>query len=64
MGSWDFVDDYLRDLLQENQSLRYIGRPDRSSPAVGVPNVHKTEQNQIVQQAINPSKGGDSSERN
>lgn len=64
MGSWDFVDDYLRDLLKEGQVLRYIGRPDRSSPAVGVPNVHKTEQNQLVQKAINPSKGGDSSERN
>ncbi|WP_163971397.1 2-oxoglutarate dehydrogenase E1 component [Oceanobacillus halotolerans] len=64
MGSWDFVDDYLRDLLKDGQSLRYIGRPDRSSPAVGEPNVHKTEQNQIIQEAINPSKGGDSSERN
>ncbi|MBP1947390.1 2-oxoglutarate dehydrogenase E1 component [Virgibacillus litoralis] len=64
MGSWDFVDDYLRDLLSEGQSLRYIGRPDRSSPAVGEPNIHKTEQNQIVREAINPSKGGDSSERN
>ena len=64
MGSWDFVDDYLRDMLKEGQTLRYIGRPDRSSPAVGVPNVHKTEQNQLVQKAINPSKGGDSSERN
>jgi 2-oxoglutarate dehydrogenase E1 component len=60
MGSWDFVDDYLRDLLKEGQTLRYVGREDRSSPAVGVPNVHKTEQAQLVQKAINPSKGGDS----
>ncbi|WP_331713566.1 2-oxoglutarate dehydrogenase E1 component [Lentibacillus sp. JNUCC-1] len=64
MGSWDFVDDYLRDLLKEGQTLRYVGRPDRSSPAVGEPNVHKAEQNQIIQEAINPSKGGNSSERN
>ncbi|EQB35063.1 MULTISPECIES: 2-oxoglutarate dehydrogenase E1 component [Virgibacillus] len=62
MGSWDFVDDYLRELLEDDQSLRYIGRPNRSAPSVGVPNVHKTEQNQIVQQAISPSKGGDSNE--
>ncbi|NBJ69094.1 MULTISPECIES: 2-oxoglutarate dehydrogenase E1 component [Clostridia] len=62
MGSWDFVDDYLRDLLQEGQILRYIGRPDRSSPAVGEPNVHKTEQKQIIQEAIAPSQGGDSNE--
>lgn len=64
MGGWDFVDDYLRDLLQDGQTLRCIGRPRRSSPAVGIPNVHKTEQNQLVQQAIEPlEKGGDSSER-
>ncbi|MFU0788719.1 2-oxoglutarate dehydrogenase E1 component [Virgibacillus proomii] len=62
MGCWDFVDDYLRDLLKDGQTLRYIGRPDRSSPAVGVPNVHKTEQKQIVQKAITPTKGGDSDE--
>ncbi len=62
MGSWDFVDDYLRDLLKEGQTLRYIGRPDRSSPAVGEPNVHKTEQKQIIQEAIAPSQGGDSNE--
>ncbi|WP_164215979.1 2-oxoglutarate dehydrogenase E1 component [Virgibacillus sp. YIM 98842] len=64
MGSWDFVDDYLRDLLKEGQTLRYVGRPDRSSPAVGVPNVHKTEQAQLVERAINPSKGGDSNAGN
>ncbi|MFC4559093.1 2-oxoglutarate dehydrogenase E1 component [Virgibacillus kekensis] len=64
MGSWNFVDDYLRDALKEGQSLRYVGRPDRSAPAVGEPNVHKTEQNQLIRKAINPSKGGDSSERN
>lgn len=62
MGSWDFVDDYLRDLLKEGQILRYIGCPDRSSPSVGVPNVHKMEQNQLVSKAINPSKEEDSSE--
>ncbi|GAA0439766.1 2-oxoglutarate dehydrogenase E1 component [Lentibacillus halophilus] len=64
MGSWDFVDDYLRDLLQEGQILRYAGRPQRASPAVGEPNADKAEQRQIIQDVITPSKGGDSSERN
>src|SRR5690625_871607 len=54
MGSWDFVDDYLRDLLQEGQSLRYVGRPDRSSPSVGEPNVHKVLQNHIIANAFRP----------
>ncbi|MEN2767784.1 2-oxoglutarate dehydrogenase E1 component [Ornithinibacillus xuwenensis] len=64
MGAWSFVDDYLRDVLKPGQTLRYIGRPNRSAPAVGDPNVHKAEQENIVQQAINPTLGGDSSERN
>ncbi|WP_042149322.1 2-oxoglutarate dehydrogenase E1 component [Paucisalibacillus sp. EB02] len=59
-GAWDFVDDYLRDLLKPGQTLRYIGRPDRSAPAVGDPNVHKAEQETIIQQAINPTLGGES----
>jgi 2-oxoglutarate dehydrogenase E1 component len=63
MGAWDFVDDYVRPLLKDGQKLRYIGRPDRSAPAVGLPNVHKFEQNQIIQQAIN-LEGGKSSARN
>src|SRR5690625_586758 len=54
MGSWDFVDDYLRDLLQDGQSLRYVGRPDRSSPSVGEPNVHNVLQNHIIANAIRP----------
>lgn len=53
MGAWDFVDDYLRDALKEGQKLRYIGRPKRSAPAVGLPNLHKAEQRQIIEKAIN-----------
>jgi len=62
MGAWNFVDDYLRDLLKDRQRLRYVGRPARSAPAVGLPNVHKHEQSQIVEEVLNP-KGVDSSER-
>src|SRR5699024_5731656 len=54
MGSWNFVDDYLRDIVNEDQNLRYIGRQARSSPAVGEPNVHKGLQNHIIENAIKP----------
>jgi 2-oxoglutarate dehydrogenase E1 component len=64
MGSWDFVVEYLRDLLKEGQTLRYVGRERRSSPATGLPTVHKYEQARIIREALNPSKGEDSSERN
>ena len=56
MGAWDFVDDYLRELLRPGQKLRYIGRPKRSSPAVGEPNLHRNGQNHIIQAAISPDK--------
>lgn len=64
MGSWDFVDDYLNELLQDGQQLRYVGRPKRSSPSVGEPNVHKVLQNHIVANAIKPLERGDSNEGN
>lgn len=52
MGAWDFVDDYLRDVLKEGQKLRVISRPKRSAPAGGIPSVHKTTQNNIIKQAL------------
>lgn len=64
MGAWNFVDDYLRELLQEGQKLRVISRPSRSAPAGGIPSVHKTAQNKIINQALNISEGGKSSARN
>ncbi|WP_010650203.1 2-oxoglutarate dehydrogenase E1 component [Oceanobacillus massiliensis] len=64
MGAWNFVDDYLRDLLQEGQTLRVISRPNRSAPAGGIPSVHKTAQNKIINLALTTSEGGNSSARN
>lgn len=56
MGAWDFVDDYLNELLQPNQMLRYLGRPKRSSPAVGDPNIHRNGQAHIIAAAISPER--------
>ncbi|MRH45138.1 2-oxoglutarate dehydrogenase E1 component [Aquibacillus halophilus] len=64
MGSWNFVKEPLFKLLNGEKELHYVGRCERSSPAVGEPNIHKSEQNRIVQEALELSKGGDSSEGN
>ncbi|WP_281279569.1 2-oxoglutarate dehydrogenase E1 component [Aquibacillus sediminis] len=64
MGSWNFVKEPLFKMLNEDQELIYVGRCERSSPAVGEPNIHKTEQNRIVHEALELSKGGDFSEGN
>lgn len=58
MGAWNFVSEYLQELLQEGQTLRYVGRPRRSAPSVGEPNIHRIKQEKIVAEAINPNKGG------
>ncbi|WP_234983157.1 2-oxoglutarate dehydrogenase E1 component [Salimicrobium flavidum] len=60
MGSWYFVEGILYNLLEKGQIHRYVGRPHRASPSVGEPNIHKTEQNRIIQEALQISKGGNS----
>ena len=52
MGSWTFVEPRLRDLLPASVTLRYVGRPDRASPAEGYPSAHAIEQKRIVGDAI------------
>jgi 2-oxoglutarate dehydrogenase E1 component len=53
MGAWYFVFPILSELASGKVTVSYIGRPDRSSPAGGDPTVHKEEQEQIIQQALN-----------
>ncbi|MCA0983983.1 2-oxoglutarate dehydrogenase E1 component [Halobacillus yeomjeoni] len=64
MGSWYFVEGILHKLLKDGQIHRYVGRPHRASPSVGEPNIHKTEQNRIIHEALQMSKGGNSHEGN
>ncbi|WP_077614648.1 2-oxoglutarate dehydrogenase E1 component [Caenibacillus caldisaponilyticus] len=52
MGAWTFMEPRLRALAPEGVPVRYIGRPDRSSPAVGEPDVHKLEQERIIKEAL------------
>ncbi|MBP1933841.1 2-oxoglutarate dehydrogenase E1 component [Ammoniphilus resinae] len=49
MGAWTFIEPRLRGLT--NLTIQYIGRPDRSSPAEGLADVHKAEQQRIIQEA-------------
>lgn len=57
MGAWLFVQPYLSGMAT-NQTVLYNGRPRRSSPATGDPHIHKQEQAEIIQNALNISKGG------
>jgi 2-oxoglutarate dehydrogenase E1 component len=52
MGAWTYLDPKLRELLPAGAELRYIGRPERASPAEGYPAAHVAEQSRIVGDAL------------
>ncbi len=55
MGAWSFMEPRLRELLtQMGQPLpvRYVGRPERASPAEGSAERHAAEQGRIVAAAF------------
>ncbi len=53
MGSWRYIEPHLRAVANAKTVVRYIGRPDRSSPASGHQDVHSFEQKAIVSIALN-----------
>ncbi len=52
MGAWNYVEPRLKALLPPGLPLRYVGRPDRASPAEGYPTAHAAEQKRIVEEAL------------
>jgi 2-oxoglutarate dehydrogenase E1 component len=59
MGAWTYVAPRLRALVGNIQEMRYVGRPERASPAEGYEAAHKAEQARIVAEALSapaPSK--------
>jgi 2-oxoglutarate dehydrogenase E1 component len=52
MAAWFYMEPRLRSLLPAGSEVRYIGRPERASPAEGYPTVHTSEQERIVTEAF------------
>jgi 2-oxoglutarate dehydrogenase E1 component len=48
MGAWTYVSPRLRVSTGNAMIMRYVGRPDRASPAEGYASAHKLEQERIV----------------
>jgi 2-oxoglutarate dehydrogenase E1 component len=48
MGAWTYVSPRLRVSTGNAMTVRYIGRPERASPAEGYASAHKSEQERIV----------------
>ena len=55
-GAWRHVRTYLESLAAE-QDVRYIGRPERSSPAEGYASDHERDQERIVGEALGDVPG-------
>ncbi len=52
MGAWNYMAPCLRELLPEGVALRYIGRPDRASPAEGYARSSDQAHERILQEAL------------
>ncbi|HEV2291618.1 MAG TPA: multifunctional oxoglutarate decarboxylase/oxoglutarate dehydrogenase thiamine pyrophosphate-binding subunit/dihydrolipoyllysine-residue succinyltransferase subunit [Gemmatimonadales bacterium] len=52
MGAWSFLRERLAAVLPKGATLRYVGRPERASPAEGYPAAHAKEQKRIVGEAL------------
>jgi 2-oxoglutarate decarboxylase len=59
MGAWRYLEAKLRELAGERSGLevRYMGRPERASPAEGYPAAHAAEQGRILREALGSSSG-------
>ena len=54
MGAWTYVAPLLEDAL--DLPLRYVGRPERASPAEGYQHRHQAEQKRIVFEALSGAR--------
>src|SRR5690349_9408490 len=54
MGAWRYLEAKLRELVSEGHEMdiRYVGRPERASPAEGYPAAHAAEQTRIIRESL------------
>ena len=52
MGAWTYVQPRLRASIGTLTTLRYIGRPERASPAEGYKTLHDEEQERIIRDVL------------
>lgn len=51
-GAWTFMQRYLREMLPTGAALRYYGREDAASPAVGSFKIHQVEEQELISHAL------------
>jgi 2-oxoglutarate dehydrogenase E1 component len=55
MGAWTYAAPQLRVATGNMLTIRYIGRPERASPAEGYEKAHREEQKRIVAEVLAPA---------
>jgi 2-oxoglutarate dehydrogenase E1 component len=63
MGAWTYVAPRLRVSTGNAVIVRYVGRPERASPAEGYASAHKAEQERIVSEVVAPMEPAEGSRR-
>ncbi|HUG17071.1 MAG TPA: 2-oxoglutarate dehydrogenase E1 component [Thermomicrobiales bacterium] len=56
MGAWSHVAPRIQEVIGAGMTVRYIGRPERASPAEGSADVHAIEQSRIVAAAFSGAR--------
>jgi 2-oxoglutarate dehydrogenase E1 component len=59
MGAWSYVALRLLASAGKELGVRYVGRPERASPAEGYKTTHDVEQARIIQEVLAPATAGD-----
>ncbi|MCI0371955.1 MAG: hypothetical protein L0214_11395, partial [candidate division NC10 bacterium] len=62
MGAWRYLEAKLRELAPAGVEVRYVGRPERASPAEGYPAAHAAEQGRIIREALGGARPAQSAE--
>ena len=57
MGAWSYLSPRLRASTGSQVAIRYVGRPERASPAEGYHDAHTAEQGRIVREALTVASG-------
>ncbi len=57
MGAWAFAAPRLRAAVGTTMPIRYVGRPERASPAEGYMSSHQSRQAAIVSEALRVDEG-------
>ncbi len=52
MGAWNFLHSRLLEIISNKIELKYVGRPESASPAVGSARISQQQQEQLIKEAF------------